>query len=97
LHFIRACGLGKFFSLCWNDVDLEKGILSVRADKTGKIRNVPINHVTQKILNYWLLGRRNEFVFYNPDTGKQFRDLKAGFKSACKKAGISDVTWHTLR
>ena len=31
------------------------------------------------------------------NTGKPLRDLKAGFKLACKKAGISGVTWHTLR
>jgi hypothetical protein len=63
---------------------------------TGKIRNVPINDVTRKILNYWLLGRRNGFVFCNPDTGKQFRNLKAGFKSACKKTGIYDgIILHT--
>jgi integrase len=48
-------------------------------------------------LEYWALGKRNEFVFYNPETGKPFVDLKAGFGLACRKAGISGVTWHTLR
>ena len=43
------------------------------------------------------MGKKNEFVFYNPETGKPFVDLKAGFSLACKRAGISDVTWHTLR
>jgi len=36
-------------------------------------------------------------VFYNLETGKPLRDLKAGFQLACRKAGISGVTWHTLR
>ena len=31
------------------------------------------------------------------ETGKPFVDLKAGFALACEKAGISGVTWHTLR
>jgi hypothetical protein len=41
----------------------------------------------------------DDFVscFNNPETGKPFVDLKAGFKLACKKAGIAGVTWHTLR
>ena len=43
------------------------------------------------------LGKKNEVVFYNPETGKPFVDLKAGFDSLVSKAGISGVTWHTLR
>lgn len=35
-------------------------------------------------------------VFYNPETGKPFVDLDAGFAVARKKAGIDGVTWHTL-
>jgi site-specific recombinase XerD len=43
------------------------------------------------------MGRKNDFVFYNHETGKPFVDLKAGFALACRKAGITDVSWHTLR
>ena len=32
-----------------------------------------------------------------PQTGKPFVDLKTGFALACRKAGILDLTWHTLR
>ncbi|MGB7751847.1 MAG: site-specific integrase [Candidatus Acidiferrales bacterium] len=45
----------------------------------------------------WQLNKKNENVFYNPQTGRPFVDLKAGFALACEKAGITDVTWHTLR
>lgn len=48
-------------------------------------------------MEFWALGRRNEFVFYNQKTGKPFVDLSAGLELACKKAGITGVTWHTLR
>jgi site-specific recombinase XerD len=48
-------------------------------------------------LEAWKLKRKNENVFYNPQTGKPFVDLKTGFALACEKAGISDVTWHTPR
>ena len=99
IRFALNTGLrvGEIFSLCWNNVDLEKNILNVFAPKTQKIRGVPINVDARKVLEYWALGKRNESVFYNPDTGKAFVDLKAGFKLACKKAGITGVTWHTLR
>ncbi|MGB6483326.1 MAG: integrase [Candidatus Acidiferrales bacterium] len=89
--------VGEIFSLCWATVNLDKGVLNVFAAKTQKIRGIPINADARKVLEYWALGKRNEFVFYNPETGKPFVDLKAGFKLACKKAGIAGVTWHTLR
>jgi integrase len=89
--------VGEIFSLQWSHVDMEKGILNVFAPKTGKTRPVPMNSEARRVLEAWALGRKNSFVFYNHDTGKPFVDLKAGFALACRKAGISGVTWHTLR
>jgi integrase len=89
--------VGEIFTLLWTSVDLEKNILNVFAPKTGKTRTVPINAEARKVLDAWALGRKNEFVFYNHGTGKPYVDLKAGFALACRKAGISGVTWHTLR
>ncbi len=99
IRFALNTGLriGEIFSLRWSQVDLEKRILTVFAPKTEKLREVPINEETLKVLEAWWLGRKNEIVFYNPETGKPFVDLKAGFALACRKAGISGVTWHTLR
>ena len=89
--------IGEIFSLQWANVDLEKEILNVFAPKTQKSRTVPINSEARKVLEYWALGKRNEFVFYNPETGTPFVDLKGGFGLACRKSGIEGVTWHTLR
>jgi integrase len=89
--------VGELFSLQWSSVDLEQDVLNVYASKTGKTRPIPVNSESRRILEAWALGRKNDFVFYNHDTGRPFVDLKAGFALACRKAGISDVTWHTLR
>jgi len=89
--------VGELFSLRWFSVDLDAGILNVFAPKTQKTRAVPINPEARRILEAWALNRKNEFVFYNQDTDKPFVDLKAGFALACKKAGITGVTWHILR
>lgn len=70
---------------------------NIFAAKTQKTRTVPINSEARRVLEYWALGKKNEFVFYNPETGKPFVDLKVGFSLACKKAGIEGLTWHTLR
>lgn len=99
IRFSLNTGLrrGELFILRWPDVDLEKNILNVFAPKTQKTRAVPINPEARKVLEAWALGRKNEFVFYNYETGRPFVDLRAGFGLACRKAGITGVTWHTLR
>ena len=99
IRFALNTGLrtGELFTLCWSNVDFEKNILNVFAPKTQKTRGVPINSGARKVLEAWALGRKSEFVFYNYETGKPFVDLKTGFARACKKAGITGVTWHTLR
>jgi len=89
--------VGEIFSLQWSHEDLGNGILNVFVPKTGRTRTVPINSEARRILEAWALGRKNDFVFYNHDTGKPFVDLKAGFALACRKTGISGVSWHTLR
>lgn len=89
--------IGEIFSLRWPQVDMEKRIISAFGHKTGKAREVPSNLETLKVLLGWQHNKRNEFVFYNPETGKPFVDLKGGFALACKKAGITGVSWHTLR
>ena len=78
-------------------MDLEKGLLSIFAHKTRKTRVVPMNSDARPVLEVWAMGRENEFVFYNHETGKPFVDLDAGLALACRKAGIEGVTWHKLR
>ena len=67
------------------------------AHKTGKIRPVPINKEARKVLEFWALGRKNDSVFYNHETGNPFVDLDAGLALACRKAKIEGVTWHVMR
>jgi integrase len=89
--------VGEIFSLRWSDVDMEKNVLNILAQKTGKMRTIPLNSSGLKVLGAWSLNRKNDLVFYNHGTSEKLVDLKAGFSLACKKAGISDVSWHTLR
>jgi hypothetical protein len=59
-------------------------------------RPVPMNSEARRVVEAWALGRKNDFVFYNHDTGKPFVDLKAGFALVCRKAGFSGVTHSTV-
>jgi integrase len=40
---------------------------------------------------------RGEFVFQNSHTGLSIGDIKTGFASARREAGISNLTFHDLR
>jgi len=49
-----------------------KGILNILAQKTGKMRVVPLNAEARRVLETWAMGKKNDFVFYNHETGKPF-------------------------
>ena len=64
--------IGEIFSLRWPSVDMYKGILNILAQKTGKMRVVPLNAEARRVLETWAMGKKNDFVFYNHETGKPF-------------------------
>ena len=89
IRFALNTGLriGEIFSLRWLSVDLKRGILTVFAPKTEKLREVPINLETRKFSRLGGSGRKNEFVFYNPETGKPFVDLKGRIRTRLRQGG----------
>lgn len=58
----------EFFALCWSDADMEKCILTILAQMTGKTRVVPLNTRSMKVLGDQEMNRKNDFVFCNPTT-----------------------------
>jgi integrase len=93
------CGLrlkSEALTLKWQDIDLGRRTLTVLAAfaKTGNTRSVPLHSLVVAALER--LPRRGERVFTRHD-GRPYRTLYKGFTSACRKAGLVDVTPHTLR
>lgn len=87
------------------------GQVSVRAEnaKSHQSRHIPMSATLYATLDSmrrqgradveapdmrWLVDKP---VFINPKTEKAFRDLGKSFETACVKAGIEGVTFHTLR
>ena len=68
IRFALNTGLrvGEIFSLRWSRWIWRKNILNIFAQKTGKIRTVPSTGKPENVLGAWAMGRKNEFVFYNP-------------------------------
>jgi integrase len=73
--------VGEIFSLRWSNVDLKRKMITVFPSKTGKLREVPLSEGAFKVLEAWWLGKRSEFVFYNPDTAKPLLISKPGSRS----------------
>jgi integrase len=82
-------------TLRWEDLDFVRGTVSVRAAyaKNGKERTIPINSLVRDGLER--LPRRSEWVFAKPN-GTPYHAVR-GFRAACRKADLKDVTPHTLR
>ena len=87
-------------SLRWPHVDLVNGIINFelpergQTDKRrGRVRIPPklMPHLKRARLRGADLG----YVIH--DSGKRIKGIKKGFEAACKRAGIEDVTPHTLR
>jgi site-specific recombinase XerD len=86
---------GEQFTLAWRDVDLERGILTVRG-KTG-MRHIVLNSKARSAIK-GLAQRRKGAAFVCPEakSGEQ-RDWRRWFEGAVQAAGIEDFHWHDLR
>ena len=65
--------------------------------KTRRKLEVPLNDAALAVLEAKQAAKHGPYVFYNPLTGDRFFDLKAGWKAALRRAGLSGITWHTFR
>jgi integrase len=91
------CGLrrGEILTLIWNDVDLIRRTITVRAfnTKTARSRAVAMTaRVYDDLASRYFSATReaHERIF-------AVRDVKRSFRSACRKAGISDFRLHDCR
>jgi integrase len=89
--------LGEILNLTWKEVDLENGVLTLLIRKNRRMLDVPLNEKAFKVVNGWYGVRKCQYVFYNPETGGQWKDLWLGLKKACRKSELDDITWHTFR
>lgn len=100
---------GEILNLLWTDVDFKNDSVHVRESKNGEGRFIPLSAELRKTLQSLPSRFLGGYVFpsYLPRrarkesnaVGQQFPfvDLKNGFSSALKTAGISDFRFHDLR
>ena len=83
--------------LSWSEVDLKKGFIRLSAErtKTNAARVVPIHPMVKTILENLPRGLHTDRVFLRD--GRPFGWMKHSFRSACRRAGIENFTFHDLR
>ena len=87
-------------SLRWPQVDLGAGLIDfdvpgrmLTKKKRGKVR------ISSRLLPHLkrLEKRGTDLGYVLHINGKRIKDIKKGFAAACRRAGLKDVTPHTLR
>lgn len=100
------CGLraGEIFALTWADVDLDRGVLTLRDTKSGKTRAALITDAVSVMLAARKRGAPNELVFPARGGGKIVQ-VSDAFDRTVRALGLNDgvedarqkVVFHSLR
>ena len=88
------------FSLRWEHVDLERGLLTIPYTKAGGTRYVHLNDEGVTILRSVTSWMDSQWVFPSKHSGSHVdpRHFYARvFLPTMKRIGLEGVTWHTLR
>jgi len=100
MQFALLTGLRKsnVLNSKWSQVDLRHACLHIPADeaKGGRDLRLPLAKKAVQLLAAFPRHPASDYVFCKED-GRPYRDIYSGFRLAVKKAGLQDVTIHTLR
>ncbi len=83
--------------LTWEELDLKQGFIRLSADrtKTKIARSIPLHPELKKMFSRIPRGLYTNRIFLKD--GRPFEDFKKSFRSACRKAGLNNFTFHDLR
>ena len=105
-----GCRKRELLELEWDRIDWKNNeiILEAKHTKSAKPRKVPINPSARSVLIRRASTRSeccpsSPWVFFhiekcsNTEVGDRIKDVKTAVRSACKRAGLTGVTFRTLR
>lgn len=90
-----GCRLGELLKLQWREINLNSGVIVIKAfnTKTMRKREIGITARLRAVLENLL----NSFPQSKDDLVFGVSEIRKSFKSACKKAGLLDLRYHDLR
>jgi integrase len=88
---------GEQYGLCWQDVDLKRGIITIPRSKHGEVRHIQINSVARAALQ--TLRKLSDGLGYVCPRfkGPESRDAREWFNQVLSQAKIQNFRWHDLR
>ena len=96
-----GCRVGEAMALDWRDVDLDRAHATFLETKNGERRGIPLH--AKALLSLADLPHRSGAVFRRPD-GMAYAEredsggqIKTGFATACRRAGILEFHPHDCR
>jgi integrase len=83
--------MGEQLRMKRHQVDFLRNIVTARETKNGRPRDIPMNDDVRDALAELCKDKRPEdFVFVSTKTKSSLREVKRGFHTACRLAGIED-------
>jgi len=97
LALVTGMRKSEILKMKWKDINFNLGTIRVPIEnsKTKRERFIPID--SNLIVMLDLIERKGDYVFMNPETGKNIMEIKRAFKTALKTAGIKGLRFHDLR
>jgi integrase len=91
--------LGEQLRMKRSQVDFLRNIVTARKTKNGRPRDIPMNDEVRETLAELCKDKRSDaYVFVSPkDDDERQREVKKGFHTACRLAGIEGLIWKDLR
>ncbi len=86
---------GETLSLRWDQIDFEKGIITLVDTKNDQRRYVPMDETVKSTLRG--LERKGDYVFCGLKPGRPLVWIELSFHNALEKSGIDDFRIHDLR
>jgi len=87
--------VGEILNLKWEHVFMSRNYLVALNPKNGKPRKILINKTLKTELEK--LPKLSEYVFTNPTTKTQYKNIKKTFSRTVERAGIPHISFHELR
>jgi len=89
---------GELLDLCYEDIDLERGLIYFGRTKNRRLKTVPMNHAVTGAVDWLFKHRYGDYLFMWPWGDRVGRTTAyEAFKKACSEAEIEKFRFHDLR
>jgi len=85
------------WGLCWPDVDLKRGMMTLNQTKNRERRSVPVQGLALELLRSRVRRLDTPLLFPSKTDPHRPFDFRAPFERARRAACIEDFRWHDLR